>query len=576
MGKILSKFSKGSKSERRKNRVSFVNSISFKIMLLVVICIAITVSVCTFMFVQNSKTEITDVTKDYMLFVAKSYKTALNQKGGETSPVILETIIGDVKIEGVETSYGYLVSPEGDMLYHPTKEKIGSKVENSVVAGLVSEIAAGKLPKDDVVTYEYKGANKLASYVITNSKQIFVVTADEDDVLASVNTTTRNGILLAVAMGLISLVAAYFVSVIITRPISDLTEILEQTSRFDFRHNSKSDRLCARNDENGVMARAVGSMRKSLRRMVSSIEEASVKINGNVDQLQDVTNVVNSMCTDNSATTEELAAGMQETAATTESIYANIGYMNTGAQDIESLAEAGDALSREVMERAAALREKTLNATNKTKEKYESVKKRSDEAIEESKAVDKINVLTESIMAISSQTSLLALNASIEAARAGEAGRGFAVVATEIGNLANQTSTAVTDINDIVGEVNKAVSNMSGCLTETGAFLEETVLNDYAEFAEVSDQYNDDAVKFQESMNEVHSSISNLTDSISKISDAMSKITSTVGESTVGVTDIAEKTTDMVSRTSETSGLVEESKNCVGQLQDIVNEFQMN
>lgn len=575
MGKKLSG-GKNSNVGNGSNKISFFHSISFKIMALVAVCITVTVTICTLILVNNSKSEITGVTKDYMLYVAKSNKEALNKSGGQTSPIMLETIIGDVKIDGVESSYGYLVSPDGDMLYHPTKEKIGSKVENAVVSGLVSQISAGQIPKDDVVTYEYKGANKLASYVITNSKQIFVVTADEDDVLAPMNKVTRNGIIVAIVMIIVSIAAAYVVSKLITKPIGDLTEILEQTAGFDFRHNPKSKKLCARNDENGVMARAVASMRNSLRRMVASIEEASFKINGNVDQLQDVTNVVNAMCTDNSATTEELAAGMQETAATTESIYANIGYMKSGAQDIEALSEAGDALSKEVMERAAALRDKTLSATSQTREKYESVKKRSDAAIEDSKAVDKINVLTESIMAISSQTSLLALNASIEAARAGEAGKGFAVVATEIGNLANQTSTAVTDINDIVGEVNKAVSNMSGCLTETGVFLEETVLKDYAEFAEVSEQYNDDAVKFQESMNDVRESIVNLNDSIAKISDAMSGITSTVGESTVGVTDIAEKTTDMVSRTSETSGLVEESKNCVGQLQDIVNEFRMN
>ena len=557
-------------------KVSFIKSIAAKIMLLVAVCISITVTVCTVILVKNARTEITDLALQYMKYVAASERDMINQKTMfAANNEFYKDLLGDVKIAGIDSSYAYLVSKDGTMLYHPTESKIGQPVENEVVKGLVSQLAGGNTPADDVSRYYYKGAWKYAGYAMTSQNNILVISADEDDVLAPMNTITRIGIYVAAVMLVISLIGAYLVSKLITKPISQLTEILMQTSRFDFRHNDNSDKLCARDDENGVMARAVGSMRNSLRRMVTSIEEASTKINGNVDQLQDVTNVVNSMCTDNSATTEELAAGMQETAATTESIYANIGYMQTGAKDIEALSEAGDSLSREVMERATELKNKTLSATNRTRQEYENVRARSDKAIEDSKAVDKINELTESIMAISSQTSLLALNASIEAARAGEAGKGFAVVATEIGNLANQTSTAVSDINSIVTEVNQAVENMSKCLSDTGVFLENTVLADYAEFADVSEQYNDDAVKFKESMNDVHASIVSLAESIDKISDAISGITSTVGESTVGVTDIAEKTTDMVGRTSETSGLVEESKNCVGQLQSIVDEFVM-
>lgn len=571
--------SKENKTQKEiPEKVTFFGSIASKIMLLVMLCMVVAVTISTVVSIKKAKSEISDVTHDYMLYMVQAERDMLDNvlvgRMGDTD--LYTECLSDVAVDGVDSSYAYLVSDDGTMLYHPTAEKIGQPVENAVVTGLVARIKAGERPEDDVVTYEYKGAMKYAAYGLTSRNQILVISADESDVMSAINDTRRQIILVNVVLIIVCLGIAYAVCRAIVNPLNKLSGIIQETAKFNFRHNPDSQILVKRHDESGAMAREIAGMRKSLRNMVTTLGEASVKINNNVDQLQDVTNVVNSMCTDNSATTEELAAGMQETSATTESIYANIGYMQTGAKDITALSENGDTLSNEVLQRADELKDKTLEATKRTQKTYESVKVRSAKAIEDSKAVDKINELTESIMAISSQTSLLALNASIEAARAGEAGRGFAVVATEIGNLATQTSQTVQNINGIVSEVNQAVSNMSDCLEETGTFLESTVLNDYKDFEEVSIQYSDDAQKFKQSMQDVHESIVNLADSISKISDAISGISSTVGESTLGVTDIADKTTDMVSRTSETSGLVEESKNCVEQLKAIVDEFQMD
>ena len=564
-------------------RVSFLNSITFKIMLLVGVALILTTAIITFSIVSSSKKNIKENIQSHIKYMAEAECRRLNVDYSKAlltgKPIgydFYNELLGSVKVEGMPDSYAYIVSPTGEMVFHPTKDKVGQPVENEVVKGLVEQIANDQIPEDGFARYLYKGAWKYAGYAITDNNYILVVTADEEEALAQMNAITRNAIIFAVITLVLCLIVSYIVAKVITKPILMITDIIKSTADFDFRHNASSDILIKRKDESGLMARAVGNMRRALRDMIGNIGSASLSITNNVNQLQDVTNIVNSMCTDNSATTQQLAAGMQETAATTESIYANIGYMQTGAKDIMALTEAGDQTSVEVMNRANDLKAKTLEATRRTKETYDSVKVRSAAAIEGSKAVAKINELTDTIMSISSQTSLLALNASIEAARAGEAGRGFAVVATEIGNLADQTSKAVGDINSIVGEVNAAVANMTGCLEETTDFLERTVLADYSGFTAVSEQYSDDANRFKVSMNDVHDSIVNLADSISKISDALSGINATVGESTLGVTDIAGKTTDMVTRTAETNDLVYESLSCAEQLKSIVDEFTMD
>lgn len=73
---------------------------------------------------------------------------------------------------------------------------------------------------------------------------------------------------------------------------------------------------------------------------------------------------------------------------------------------------------------------------------------------------EKMNSIVEMINSITSQTSLLSLNASIEAARAGEAGRGFAVVAGEIQTLAGQTSEATVNITNLINDINKSIEEV--------------------------------------------------------------------------------------------------------------------
>lgn len=558
---------------KEEQKVSFIHSISAKIMLLTVLAVVMSVLIVAFRAEAGTKKVVGDVSADYILSMAEMGVEIVNNLPQEADAGAYENALADISMEGIDSSYAYLVDTDGTMLYHPTAEKIGQPVENAVVLGVVAELAKGQVPVNETVTYDFKGVTKYAAYAITANRQIVVVTADEDEIMKPLNQIVSKIMLLSLGILAAAIVLAYVVSQFICRPIQQITTIIVDTAQLDFRSNPNGAKLRSRRDETGEMANAVHVMRRNLRSMIGDIDTASNQITQNVDGLQEITTTVDHMCSDNSATSQQLAAGMEETAATTVTINENIEVIKNGADDINSMATEGARTSEEIMMRANDLRTKTVEASAKTMTMYNNVKTKAQEAIEGSKAVDKINELTGTIMEISSQTGLLALNASIEAARAGEAGRGFAVVATEIGSLADQTSKAIKDIGTIVDAVNAAVSNMAECLEETTGFLENTVLTEYKEFEQVSEQYQEDADTFKTSMNDVSDAMAGLANSIDAIAQALSGINSTVGESSIGVSDIAEKTSDMVEKTGTTHDMVEECYTYVEKLREIVSQF---
>ena len=524
-------------------------------------------------------------------YVIYEYKDALKLAGysfTDTGNIVLVTadydklinidydkLIGQIVMSGVEGSYAYMVSPEGTMLYHKDASKIGNPVENAAVKGIVADLAAGKSVPNGSCTYEYKGAYKVAGYAFTKAGNIVIVTADRDVMMAGVNSMKTALILIGIIFLIIAVVLVGFFTVFMLKGLDKLIPVINKTANYDFTEDDESRKLETRSDEIGVIARALGKTRNNLRDMVAMISRAGSSIDTNVNMLQATIDKVGNICENNSATTETLAAGMEETAATTSTIAQNVANVQTNAKDIDRMADEGTQLANEVSKRATELASTTELASRKTMEIYESVKIKSDEAISASQAVNKINELTGTIMAISSQTSLLALNASIEAARAGEAGRGFAVVATEIGNLATQTSEAVQSIGGIVEEVNSAVGQMSDCLTQTTSFLETNVLSDYQEFGKVSVQYREDANTFGNSMNDIRHSVGSLTGDIEKIAGAITGIDTNVTETSHGVVDIAEKTTEMASDTSASVEKVNECRGAVSDLNDIINKFSL-
>jgi len=567
--------------EKEVKNTSILRSIKTKVSIVILICVVIALVVNFLILVPNFKSLLSKATESNMLDLSNAYGMLIDEAvtasdDGKVSAADLNALLKDVKVEGIDSSYAYLVDENGIMLYHPTPEKIGSAVENEVVKGVIEQINSGNIPESKVVHYNFKGVDKYASYKVSSENNwILVISADEEEVLEPIVNIEKTSIISCIAIAIILGIFGYIVAGTISNPIVKLTKLINRISGFDYSVDDNYDSLSKRSDETGSMTKAILLMRNNMRDIIEKINSASDKINQNAIELNKISQSVNEHSSDNSATSEELAASMEETSATTETIDENINFIEVKTKDINQKTVDGSSLAVEIIKRAEDLKNTTSNARTKTNEMYDSVKGQSTQAIEQSKAVDKINVLTDTIKSIADQTALLALNASIEAARAGESGKGFAVVAKEISNLANQSSETVEGITTIVSEVNIAVNNMSKCLEETLVFLDDTVVKDYENFIEVSGQYNIDAKSVQNTMSVINENISMLTDVTAQIADSISGINITIGEAATGVTDIAARTSDIVLLTSKTYDMAQESMSYSNHLKEIVNSFKL-
>ncbi len=471
-----------------------------------------------------------------------------------------------------ETGSAFLADANGNIAYHKTIEAgtaVSQVDESGVMAGALADPSKEGLP----VNYTYQGELKDMCYRTLTNGMKYVLTAPESEMKSAASRITMLivvGMLIAVA---ISVVIGVLMGLVITRPITQINDIVSKTAQFDFAKNENSDKLCKRQDESGSMANSLREMRASLRAMVLDIKTTYSDLDDTLEKLSDTTERVKGMSGENTETTQGLAAAMQETAAAMETVNNTVSQIRERAQVIRDNSREGERASLESKQRAGDLKNTTGEAQNKTTQMYRGVQEKSAAAMEQARAVEKINQLTQSILDISGQTNLLALNASIEAARAGEAGRGFAVVADEIGGLASQTSSTVSNINGITTEVNQAVENMESCLQEILSFLEGTVLKDYSDFMGVAEKYTQDASDFEENMKAIGVEVETLLSAIVEIADSVNNITLTVSDAANNISNIAQKTLDVSQLVEGNAELMETNSENVVKLKNIVDMF---
>lgn len=479
---------------KQATKVSLIYSIKTKIVLLVAGAVLLSILLNLWSVVPLVRSELHTVISSYMTDSASILGTSLDRgvrmagKENVLEQSSLEEQLGKISIDGMESSYAYLVDAEGTMLYHPTPEKIGQPVENDAVKQLLQEVKAGRRPDPDVIEYEFKGVDKYASYYIGEDMSfILIITADEDDALSAVSHVISKSCMSGVLVVIFCCVVGLIVAIFICRPILETTKEVTRLADLDFTVHD-GDKRKAWKDENGVMMLAIGKLRQQLVGVIGDIHEqceglrsSSVVLKDSAKETGDVVEQLDRAMSD---VAEGATSQANETQKATDNIISMGEMIKDTTEEVKGLRELAKTMSKAGTEALGKIQE--LGVVNrKTKEAVEVIAEQTQTT---NASAAKIREVIEIITSIADQTNLLSLNASIEAARAGEAGKGFAVVASEISQLAAQSNESANKIAEIIAllieECDKTVIKMEE-VKEVMHIQDENVLHTQEAFRSV-------------------------------------------------------------------------------------------
>ena len=530
-----------------------------KIIVMVILAVVVSNVICMVFILESSKKQITDSVKHTMVDVVNTTSKIMENEISNSGVDDLDydgyaNNLLDVKLEGMDSAYMYVVQNDGTMLYHPTKEKVGQPVENAVIKGVVQQLQDGKKPGTTVVEYDFNGTTKYSAYTILNNENILVLTADESEALAGITTVTGVAVGIIAIVVLIAIIISFIMGRRLMRPLVKVSTIIEDVAN----GNIEADFSVVKesNDEIGLIIEKMKELTQSLGSIVGKIRNSSDTMSSNSYELNDTSSQTLAANNEISKAVEDVAEGSTGMAASISKINENLLEMSNETKDINASVDEIKTQTVAVQDSSKIMNDKIKSMQDSSHKMDEGISAISKRIETVNTTVDKVSNIVSVIEEISSETNLLSLNASIEAARAGDAGKGFAVVAQEIRVLSDNTNTELENIKQIISslvEECRYCVQASGTIVEDNAKQKEEIKAVLDEFGSLDEQIQKTAEKADE-IEELVTAMIELNDDITKSSNSLTDVSAANAAATEEMNANIEELNAMMHGVSEMAG----------------------
>ena len=467
----------------------------------------------------------------------------------------LNDLLSKMTISGMaQEKYAILDTANLIYTYNTDNSLIMTDIEDEAMLSIINRVSNGESKgvvygADDIIAFE-----SLPKYNL-----ILTMQDSSTEILAASNSIARTNILLTVLTLVIVVLAVFVTAHLITKPLRKVKEAVNELGELSLVNSKNIERFVGRKNEVGNIATSVHILAETLRGVVSMLRGCTESLSNGAEVMNETVTFLVSCAEDNSRSTKELSDSINETSQTIQKVNADISSIHDIMQESKKSNAERISVADDMIKNAQSL-------AGSIKDKAELTQGDISAAIDNLNKLNSINEKVKRIQDISSQTNILAINASIEAARAGAAGAGFSVVADEIKKLSEDSADAAKEIFDVCGCMNDIIAGIEHCFKDITDFIRTDIADSFGDMNKLVGSLKD-------SMDSTNGEMENIFSLLENISAEAMHFDSIILNNENNIRSIGEKAGVTNSIAQKLNNLTRSNAQTAAQINDVVEKF---